>query len=478
MNSIVADNCISDTQQWLLDIIADSRGDIDVAPDGGLSLIHAENRKIEDILYFASARKNIEALMSSIIGQEIYFDFNYRNAGAARFSIKSSENGCCICPSLNALSTGELALFEMFSTIVRYADNLDLSKCAKLDEISGIAVIDEVDLHLHPKMQKEVLPRLMHMLPKVQFIITTHSPLLLLGLNDEYGQDGLNVYQLPECVMISPEEYVEFETAYNAFSNTNKYIEDIADAISEIGQEPLVITEGTTDWRHLKAMEEHIRNMDGCTGNSLPSFEYFEYGPKGDDRCSYEEEMGNKRLKTLCENLASVPGDSKRTVIVVADRDDPDTVKALGGEPFKCHGNGVYSFVLPVPKHRKQAPEISIEQLYLDKTFKQPVIGPDGVKRRLFTSDEFDKHGRPFALEGKIAEGHFSCKDHIMVVDGGNAKVLDVKAGSSTNYALSKTAFANAVLDGEIKITKEDIESFLPVFETIGRIISDSRNLV
>lgn len=44
---------------------------------------------------------------------------------------------------------------------------------------SGIVLIDEIDLHLHPKWQREVLPQLERLFPNCQFFITTHSPFVL-----------------------------------------------------------------------------------------------------------------------------------------------------------------------------------------------------------------------------------------------------------------------------------------------------------
>jgi predicted ATPase len=45
--------------------------------------------------------------------------------------------------------------------------------------ISGIVLLDEIDLHLHPSMARSIVPRLREALPLVQFIVTTHSPLVL-----------------------------------------------------------------------------------------------------------------------------------------------------------------------------------------------------------------------------------------------------------------------------------------------------------
>ena len=51
-----------------------------------------------------------------------------------------------------------------------------------LDQNQGIVMIDEVDLHIHPAWQMELLPRVARWLPRLQFIVTSHSPLLVGSL--------------------------------------------------------------------------------------------------------------------------------------------------------------------------------------------------------------------------------------------------------------------------------------------------------
>lgn len=48
-----------------------------------------------------------------------------------------------------------------------------------LRQTPGIVMIDEVDLHLHPQWQKRIISSLRETFPKVQFIVTTHSPQVL-----------------------------------------------------------------------------------------------------------------------------------------------------------------------------------------------------------------------------------------------------------------------------------------------------------
>ncbi len=52
----------------------------------------------------------------------------------------------------------------------------------------GIVMIDEMDLHLHPELEKEVLNRFLATFPNIQFIVSTHSPMVLTNLKT-YGSD-------------------------------------------------------------------------------------------------------------------------------------------------------------------------------------------------------------------------------------------------------------------------------------------------
>lgn len=54
-----------------------------------------------------------------------------------------------------------------------------------LHELEGICLVDEIDLHLHPLWQVGVIRALKATFPKIQFIATTHSPMVLPGLRQD-----------------------------------------------------------------------------------------------------------------------------------------------------------------------------------------------------------------------------------------------------------------------------------------------------
>jgi hypothetical protein len=51
-------------------------------------------------------------------------------------------------------------------------------------EGKGIVLIDEIDLHLHPKWQREIIKQLTRVFKNVQFIVSIHSPIIVIGGSD------------------------------------------------------------------------------------------------------------------------------------------------------------------------------------------------------------------------------------------------------------------------------------------------------
>jgi predicted ATPase len=77
-----------------------------------------------------------------------------------------------------ALSDGYRAFFGWLGDLL-YHVCMTVPSGKKLTENQGLILIDEIDLHLHPSWQMEILPRLSEALPKIQFIVTSHSPLVV-----------------------------------------------------------------------------------------------------------------------------------------------------------------------------------------------------------------------------------------------------------------------------------------------------------
>ncbi|MCB9603019.1 MAG: AAA family ATPase [Sandaracinus sp.] len=78
------------------------------------------------------------------------------------------------------LSQGYQSTFAWVADLLGHAF-LDAGHAVEPAEMTGIVLLDEVDLHLHPRWQRALVPLLRKIFPRMQFVVTTHSPLVLTG---------------------------------------------------------------------------------------------------------------------------------------------------------------------------------------------------------------------------------------------------------------------------------------------------------
>ncbi len=83
----------------------------------------------------------------------------------------------------NNLSDGQRNMLAMVADIAYRCINLNPHLGENALESVGVVLIDELDVHLHPNWQKKVVKMLKSTFPNIQFIVTTHSPLILHSLD-------------------------------------------------------------------------------------------------------------------------------------------------------------------------------------------------------------------------------------------------------------------------------------------------------
>ena len=85
---------------------------------------------------------------------------------------------------VNQLSDGEKCLMAMVGDLARRMAIANPNRDNPLHG-KGVVLIDEIDLHLHPKWQRLIVPRLREVFPNCQFVISTHSPHVLTHVKPE-----------------------------------------------------------------------------------------------------------------------------------------------------------------------------------------------------------------------------------------------------------------------------------------------------
>ncbi|MBE9257017.1 AAA family ATPase, partial [Dolichospermum sp. LEGE 00246] len=107
---------------------------------------------------------------------------------------------------LDQLSDGEKTLLMIVVDIARRLAILNPSinnPAELLEKGTGIILIDEIDLHLHPQWQRIVIPSFRKTFPNCQFIVTTHSPQVL----SEVNRENVFILEDSEIVELTPHTF-------------------------------------------------------------------------------------------------------------------------------------------------------------------------------------------------------------------------------------------------------------------------------
>lgn len=153
------------------------------------------------------------------------------------------------------LSDGQRNIMAMVADIAIKAATLNPHLGARALEMTpGVVLIDELDLHLHPRWQRRVIGDLKRTFPMIQFIATTHSPFLIQAL--EPGE----LIKLGEGVAVDePQEYKK------------QSIEDIAKNHQGLDH----VARSQEYHLKMKAAEEYFRKLrePGVTEEELKALE-------------------------------------------------------------------------------------------------------------------------------------------------------------------------------------------------------------
>lgn len=447
-NPLEVRTAFEDIENWFLDMVLDayvfSKANLGVK---GISQYAPENQTWNNINTVLQ-----ETLSSKYPDRKLQFQLMERNTGGKRIGVMNNERKQNLIPSINSLSSGEKAVLVMFGELIRQADRIKTN--VDLNEITGTVLIDEIDMHLHISLQKEVLPRLLSLFPNVQFIISSHSPFLNMGLAD--AKDGRSkIIDLDNSGLVSsPTNNEIYREAYSLFLNErNNYAQELSKIKNLLATttRPLVITEGKTDIKHiLKAMTKL-----GIEQN----FDVLSSGEQID---------GDSNLKALLNQQKLLKRSNK--IIGIFDRDN-DVVTKEYVEPYCSLGNNVYAFRIPCPQCRidENRTKISIEYLYSDAEIKTPLPNAGGC--RLFFGIEFvkDSTKQHVSKNGLFLSTPDGLGVDKIIENNGKQAVFDA---SFCNKLAKKDQFADAIEKDLIPISDHSWENFRPIIDIINQIIA------
>ncbi len=220
---------------------------------------------------------------------------------------------------------------------------------------------------------------------------------------------------------------------------------------------PRVMTEGKTDWRHLKIALNKLQ-MSGIHSSLHVDF------------VEYDNDMpaGGGELKEMCARTSRLRQDIM--TIFVFDNDDRNITKDVTEKDnlYKSWGNNVFSFAIPIPNHRNDTPEISIELYYKDSE----ITRLDKSNRRIFLSSEFRSRS------GRHKTESLSCTDLNKIRNEKKLIIIDnlVFNEAEDNVALTKSDFADYIYNQENNFNDFDYTEFRNIFDVIQLIIDENSN--
>lgn len=422
----------------------------EIPKDVLLKLISLSSYSQQEVL------KNINQVISNLLSSKypqrlLKVGVGDRAQGGTRINIVDVSDETVVYPSIFNMSSGEKALVSIFVELLRQMDNLRI----KINDISGIVLIDEIDKNLHISMQHEILPKLLNMFPNVQFIVTSHSPFLIMGLAHD-AQERAHIIDLDNdglvCELANNEQFKELCSLVISEDQVfaNRYI-DLKSKMKTVNK-PVVISEGKTDWKHFKAALNHFKELGEYTDLDVEILEY-------------DFDFGDSKLHTLLNQYKMFPHRYKVIGIFDCDEDNGKKIHKAGG--IREYGNNVWGMSIPIPEFRSYNTEgISIEFLYKDDVIKCADV--DG--RRLYVTSEFNENGR---LKTNPHIGVVNIYDVIKNLLPSQEKVLadgviDINGNS---LALSKEQFAKNILYKNDGFENVDFEGFRAVFDRLMDIL-------
>ena len=455
-HNMICQNLLSEIEPWLLDVVMDKLLYEEVLANQYKGEQLPKGLSIR--MGYAGKNNNIQSQINQFLSEVFSKQYSNVRIGISqkqdqyrKIAIYGTKNGVEqeIVPSFGNLSSGEIMVFSIACKILKEYDAVPKNR--KIEDISGIVLIDEIDAHLHSNFANDITPKLIKLFPKIQFIVSSHSPFFLLGMNDNFGEKCQFLHLPNGTILNDIEHFEEIRNCYslidNGYEKLEKNYEDYKNRVVNLTK-PLIITEGKTDWKHIKNALIRFQEKDEFTDLDVDFYEY-------------DFDMGD-RLKNIVSNIKDVPNKTK--IIAVFDTDKKIVKEDV---PYEKMGNNVYQCAIPDPQNYGCG--ISVEMMYPEEDIKKL----DNNDRRLFLTNEFSTRSGALLSNHSIICRNKTLTDaeknnRVKIVDFG---VIDVE--TDVNIALSKEDFATNVLNRVPPFDNVNIDGFRSLFETIRQILND-----
>ncbi len=238
---------LSNIKEWLTNVYMQTMFRIIQMPDNPAIAEKLRGKQIKESVE-SNIQRAIRTAMNVIIGTN---DYQPRIVDRRNQMVAFTMSGIS-CRDISQLSEGQMSLFAIAVSIIKEWDIAHDS--FELKDICVSVIIDEADLGLHINYMHDCFPRMMKLFPNVQFILTTHSPFMIAGLSEIYG-DNIDILTMPEGLKITDiSAFSEVQRAQeivnagiNQIREDNKRLKNELNHLQQLQNTIVLYTEGTTD---------------------------------------------------------------------------------------------------------------------------------------------------------------------------------------------------------------------------------------
>jgi AAA15 family ATPase/GTPase len=162
--------------------------------------------------------------------------------------------------TFQTLSAGYRAIFDIYAELIMHTEYFKVMPT----DLTGVVFIDEIDSHLHVSLQRLILPFFTNSFPQIQFIVTTHSPFVLMSTPDTV------IFDLAKSEPITEDlSYYTYSAVMKGLWNVKPISKDLEDKIKNIAQ---LVNSDQKDLIRLRQLTDEVKKHTDALDNESKTF--------------------------------------------------------------------------------------------------------------------------------------------------------------------------------------------------------------
>lgn len=162
--------------------------------------------------------------------------------------------------TFQSLSSGYQAIFDIYADLLMRTEYFDITP----KELTGIVFIDEIDAHLHVSLQRLIFPFFTKSFPNIQFIVTTHSPFVLMSAKDTIIFDLTKNEQIDEDISLY--SHTAVIQGLLGTKTTSAHLEEYVNEIATI------VNTDNINYKRLEVLVRKLRSVENTLDSQSKAF--------------------------------------------------------------------------------------------------------------------------------------------------------------------------------------------------------------